>query len=107
MGFKEPRRTARLIFEGDYEGAEVVVRLDVDVQTVLEFTGMVTDATEGEAALAMMRRFGDDMLVSWNVEDDDGHPIPATAEGFMRRTWPFINLILSHWLEAVRGIAPP
>ena len=27
-GFKIPKRTARLVFSGDYEGAEVVVRLN-------------------------------------------------------------------------------
>ena len=35
VGFKLPIRTARLVFDGDYQGLEVKVRLNIPLKTYL------------------------------------------------------------------------
>ena len=58
-GFKIPKRTATLILHGDYDGAEVVVRLDVPVGTFLEIQDLVAQ----EKQLHVFQVFGDSILL--------------------------------------------
>ena len=103
MGFEIPRRTARIILEDDYEGAEITCALDVDMGTYFHFQGLIEseDAAHLEKAF---REFGDRILIEWNLEED-GEPLPATAEGVMQLPPALALAILGKWSEAV-GEAP-
>lgn len=103
MGFEIPRRTARIILEDDYDGAEIRCALDVDMGTYFHFQGLMesSDAAQLEQAF---REFGDRILIEWNLEEG-GEPIPATAEGVMQLPPALVLAILGKWGEAV-GEAP-
>jgi len=82
--FKLPPRTATLQFEGDYEGAEVVVRLDAPLN--------VADDLEDDDPRRNIRLIPR-LVVSWNLEDDDG-PIPVDYDAMIARVHPaFLGLI--------------
>lgn len=102
-GFRVPRREALVEFEEghEYHGAEVRLRLDVPMGLVFEFQRLGSD---GEAAL---RRFGDQILLGWNLEDDDGEPVPATADGLLTQPFGFANTLMTRWAEAVTGVPGP
>ena len=102
-GFRIPEKTAHLTFEGDYEGAEVWVRLNVSFGEFLKIQQNNNSENYGE----MAQRFGDAMLVSWNLEDDGGNPIPASAEGMMAIPVEFATMIVNEWVEATTGIPDP
>ena len=62
MGFKPPRKTYRLLFtDADYNGAEVVCH-----STTLEMLDRI------DRSVTCMRLFGDQILVEWNITDDEG-----------------------------------
>ena len=107
MGFKNPRRTARLIFDegSPYQGAEVVCAFDVSLGMFFEFSqaGSEDMAAQREAFV----RFGDELLIEWNLEEDDGTPIPATGEGILRISAPFVMVIISKWQEAIQDVPAP
>ena len=94
-GFRLQKRTARLVFSGDYEGAEVVVRLDVPVSVFLDIQDMVSN----EEQLRIFDLFGKKVLEEWNLEDDDGQSLPATADGMKDIPLQFANLMIEQWVE--------
>lgn len=101
MGFKLPQRTARLIFEGEYEGAEVRMKLDVAM-------GVFMEATRLQAAgdIEGLCRFVAALLIEWNVEDEGG-PLPADFDGLMRCTPAFVNLVIEQWVKALTDVPAP
>jgi len=94
-GFRLQKRTARLVFSGDYEGAEIVVRLDVPVSVFIDIQDMVANNDQ----LRVFEIFGEKVLAEWNLEDDDGQPLPATANGMKDVPLQFANLIIEQWVE--------
>lgn len=104
MGFTQPKRTATFTFAGtDYEGAEIHVTLDTDIGTFLDLDNM-----EGsDSFLHLMAIFAERWLVSWNLEDDAGQPIPSDAEGMKKLQPGLFGLLLGAWRDAVAGIPAP
>lgn len=102
---KEPKRTATFAFEGDFEGIEVKCRLDVPIDLFLSF--MEADSSNAEVVRGAYRRFGDEVLIEWNLEDDDDQPIPANGDTLLERTPRFASLLLTHWREAAAEISAP
>lgn len=43
-------------------------------------------------------------LVSWNLEDENGQPVPTTMEGIEQQELPFILKILTTWLDNMTGV---
>ena len=95
QAFRIPKRTARLVFRNDYEGAEVVVRLDVPVGTFLEIQDLVAQ----EKQLLVFQIFGEQILDDWNVMTDEGKKIPADGTGMNAIPIDLANLILTQWVE--------
>lgn len=95
MGFKVPRRTARVIFEEghDYHGAEIELNLDVPLRALFEFQKLRED-DPSEA----FRMFAEDVLQSWNIEDDSGAPLPADYEGLCSLPSAFITTLMDRWV---------
>ena len=99
-GFQIPMRTLAVDFTGgEYEGAEVRLRLDVPLRTAFHFQ-QLGDTGEIEA---LLREFGDDILKDWNLEDDQEAAIPATADGLMGLPASFGMLLVEKWTAAMNG----
>lgn len=116
-GFRLPTRTARLVFEGEYAGAEVVVKLDVSLGLLLRFLELqeVANAVDPDAVgesvesakktLELFGLFADAALVGWNLERIDGTAIPTGREGMLEVTPAFAQVLLKEWVEV--AIVPP
>lgn len=46
-------------------------------------------------------------LISWNLEDGDGQPVPTTPEGMAAQEVPFIFAIIEGWMEGTMGVSGP
>jgi hypothetical protein len=46
-------------------------------------------------------------LVSWNVDGDDGQPVPPTLAGVMSQEVPFVLELIEQWMGAMGDVAPP
>ena len=102
MGFKATVRTVTIRFaEGhQYHGAEARVRS----MTLGEYMAAAGyDGSEGDDTPASMKKFGE-RLVSWNLEDDDDQPIPATPEGMQAADQGLIRAMQAAWIQAVVGV---
>jgi len=103
--FSVPRKTCLLVLTGDYEGAEARCRLDVGMGTYLTFQRL-TDSQEPDKLEEACRRFGDDVLAEWNLEDD-GQAIPPTGDGFLMIPPELAGSMIKAWSEAMTGIPAP
>jgi len=108
-GYRRKRTTYRLRFEDPaMEGLEVVAR-SASVQTLLKITSLAdlaTESPETKVVHEVLALFGDS-LVSWNLEDDDGHPVPADAMGLASQDMDFVMAVIMAWVQAVSQVAPP
>lgn len=99
MGFKVGR-TLVLEFAGtDLDGAEIKFR-SMSIGRLNEYL----DAdTSFEDEVTMVAEY----LISWNLEDQDGAPLPANEEGLLALEEPAYKLIASEWIKATRGVTAP
>ena len=45
-------------------------------------------------------------LVSWNLEDEDGEPVPTTAEGVDDQDFSFVMAVVNTWMDVITGPGP-
>lgn len=94
MGFKLPIKQIKLELEEDMAGAEVICKASVPISTFLIFQNVEDKVEEA------YRSFGDDVLISWDLEDDNG-PIPATGDGMLQLPPEIGALIVGGWSTTV------
>jgi hypothetical protein len=61
------------------------------------------DGSDGDDRAAGLKRFGEH-LVSWNLEDEDGTPVPATYEAMMQQDHDLIGALNNAWIETLVGV---
>ena len=94
--FQLQRRTALLVFDGDYEGLEIRTRLDVPLGLFLEIQTMV----EANQSKDILEKFGNEILLSWNLQEE-GKDISADAEGVLQLPLELSTLLIEKWTEVV------
>jgi hypothetical protein len=99
MGFRpEPRKILINFEEGhDYYGVEVQMKS----LTIRQYTDMFAETDNAKLIQIFAAH-----LVSWNVEDADGAPVPATLEGVDSQDTGLIVQLISAWQQAL-VTAPP
>ena len=107
MGFKVPRKTALLVFEGEeFKGCEIRVALDLTFESQLH----MTELKEAGDQRAILTLFANAALVDWNLVDDDDQPIKMTAAAFLELPGWFGMLVLNGWGDAIKqasGVSAP
>jgi hypothetical protein len=116
-GFRRKRRTIKIIFQGDLDGLEITAH-SVSMDTFLEFEelsnryfgGKTGRDEKADMAIQSFRKMLDmfaSVLVSWNLEDEDGKPVPATREELGREDPGFVFDVIVKWMEAAAGVSAP
>ena len=107
MGFKIPRKTARLVFEGEeFEGCEIIAALDITF-AASEHMDELLAAKDSKGHLAF---FAENVIISWNLEDAEGKPIPISGEALLQFPSWFALLIINGWKQAIDqvvGVSAP
>lgn len=114
-GFVVPRETGRLVdFEEPYVGLEVVVRLDIDIETVIEmevartYAGSDEAKDDPEADWTHIKMFAEHVLDGWNLRlPETQEAIPATWEGAKKVGAKFMHIIFANWYEAQVNVPAP
>ena len=107
MAFVLKRKTVTLTFdEGELAGLEVVCDASVSVETMLFFQRLATNVDVAGAAEAF-HRFGDEILMEWNLEIEGLGAIAPTGDGFLSLPMAICMEILNRWGEAIGGVAAP
>lgn len=103
MGYKRKRKVYKLDFSGtEYEGLEVSLT-GLTTGEYLEFVSLSAsseDANETEQMLKFFARH----LTSWNLEDEDDKPVPATYEGVTSNDLTMSMFIMHAWTDALVGV---
>lgn len=107
MGYKAKRY--RLVWEdGDLEGLEVVMK-PASLGQMLDMQKL-QDVKPGEGVsleeLEPLFRWFAGLLISWNVEDDDDQPVPATYEGVLTQDPALVNGIIAEFSKRVTDVDP-
>lgn len=98
------RRTAPIVFEGTaWDGTEMTCLLDVPMRVFFEFQRL----SLAEDAESAYRKFGDEVLKGWNLEEDDGSPMPADGEHMLSLPPALSRMVISSWMEAVAEVPGP
>jgi hypothetical protein len=97
------RRRAILKFsDPSYEGMHIEARLDIDLRTYLELQALATSVENNTDNLrAAFSMFGDAVLESWNLQDEDGTVLSPDAAGFLSLPPALGTAILGAWSESV------
>ena len=108
MGFRKQRTIYRLRFEDpSLDGLEVTAR-SLPLKDFLAINRMTVSATDDaakqtEQSELMLKKFAE-ALIGWNLEDEDGKPVPATHNGLLSQESQFVIEIIRAWMEAVAGV---
>lgn len=116
--FKPKRTLYRLHFEDpDLEGFECVMKgLSFDgidqlmgaVGELQSLQGNTTDLKPEQIdALRKFFKWIAAGLQSWNLDDDDDQPVPATYEGVAAQELPLLMVIAQGWTQAMTSAPPP
>jgi hypothetical protein len=97
MGYKIPNR--KLVIElADYEGAEVTCKLDVKMKTFFDLQDLTSD---NASIISAYTTFGNEILESWNFENESGESIPADATGMLDIPPAIAIALMNAWTEQV------
>jgi len=102
MAFKIEVSTLLLVLD-DYEGAEVRCKANISLGAMLALREL---GNSEEGITEAYSQFAKDVLVSWDIEDDDG-PVPLSAEGLMRLPTSLASAIMGAWGEQLTAVPPP
>lgn len=110
MGYKKPQTRYRLKFaDDDMAGLEITSRAPT-MGELLEIGPLAEVIDQRKPDLDQLRQVLGQfcgLLVSWNLEDDDGGPVPMTADALLGFELPFLMTVLNAWAKAVTSVAPP
>lgn len=109
MGFQVPKLLKLKFDEGDYAGAEIGCRMNVPSQLLLDIgaIGEAFERNDGAAIDDLSRQFAEEVLHSWNLEDEDGQPVTPSADEFMDLPLPLRVSVLQSWASKVADIPDP
>ena len=101
------QRKLTIRFEGAKgEQGEVETRLDVPLKAI--FAVQETMQTQGEQSFGGAAKvFAESALLSWNLVEEGGAPIPATPEGMASLPVGLQAAILAAWAKEVGNVPTP
>lgn len=111
MGYKPKKTIYKLVFEEDPDMDGLVVRAHAGtLDDVLFFDTRVPELLAGTATNEqLVEMYGRiiALVVDWNIEDDNGAPIPVSVEGFHSFEPEFCAKLMFGWLKAGRKVTGP
>lgn len=111
MGFTPPRKVFTLDFTGtELEGFEVKVA-SADLNTFLGLLSLADKADAGgkeslDAINSLFEGFAR-LVRSWNLDDEDGQPVPVGVEGLRTLELGQAMHVIRAWIAAVSDVPAP
>jgi hypothetical protein len=112
VGFQRKRTYLITWDEGELAGFEMRVK-SMSLDDVITLTASASSITPESAAAGansviegLLEQFAA-FLVSWNLEDEDNQPVPATLAGLRSQDVPFLLQIIKRGLSAITDVDIP
>jgi hypothetical protein len=105
MGYRRIPTIHTLNKFDDYEGFEIRLK-GLKLGKVRSLVKLMEedDETTNEVVGEMIDIVAEN-LVSWNLEDEEGTPIPADAAGIDDLELPMLLAIVTEWLDQMTGVS--
>lgn len=103
MGFVPKKKPIILTFPGDddLDGLEVHVR-GKSLGEYLEIVGLTASDIDGPALVRQLEEFAKS-LISWNLEEEDGTPVPATRDAVFAQDKDLMLKVATKWFQRLEG----
>lgn len=99
MGYRPPEQTYKLVFaDEDMAGFEVRLK-SASSEKILELSELKPDLSNTQAIRELYEYFVTRVL-SWNLEDDEGNPMPVSASSLYAQEPAWVFRVISAWLKA-------
>lgn len=95
------RKVYNLVFD-DLDGLTVKVK-SISIGQLRKFMAFKDGGSTVEQTEEMLTTFAD-ALESWDLETEDGQPVPATAEGIDSEDRDLILQIINAWVDTLSGV---
>lgn len=107
MGYKRNPKIYNLKFgdDTDYAGLEVQVRTITMGQLLAMRSGKTSDDDKDNIRVSV--ELLAERIVDWNLEDENGDPVPPTLDAILEEDDDFIFAIINRWTDAVSGVKAP
>lgn len=107
MGYKLPKLSTTVAFEEGHTYHGLTMELSRSVPVGIDFVLARLSKDAEKDGEPFVRGFAEHVLVSWNLEEDDGTPIPATPDGLLGALPVEVLMdVFQQWKES-RGVAAP
>lgn len=103
-GFRREAPEYVLHFEDEQFDGLVVHAKSLPLREFFELQKLQLKSEEDAGAAEQIIRRMSDVIVSWNVEDDDDKPVPVSFESLISYDMTFILAIFNAWMEAVASV---
>tara|TARA_R110002020_G_scaffold7059_9_gene29745 strand:- start:1295 stop:1651 length:357 start_codon:yes stop_codon:yes gene_type:complete len=108
--FALTRKNIKLVFddvEDELHTFEIEARLDIELGTFLLFQEKLADSDDNMTGMKeAFTLWADEVLLGWNLTTEEGEPIPATVEGFMKLSPSVASRVIALWSQNVSQIDP-
>ena len=101
MGYRKVPRIYTLTFDGDLEGLVVRMR-GLRLGQMRALLKILDD--EDTRTLDELPKFLADHLISWNLEDENGREVEASAEGLDQLDIEEVLTISNKWMDELVGV---
>jgi hypothetical protein len=105
MGYRPQRKVYVLDFGERYQGLEVKVRAGTLGQ-LLQLQRLSGEDLTADQLDGLFRAFVV-LLKEWNIEDDDGHPVPASIDGLYSLDPALAQDIIATASKVLGGVPDP
>jgi hypothetical protein len=103
MGYRKVPTIYSLTFaEEEYEGFEIRMK-GLKVGRIRRLIKAVDSEDKSTDSINEILSLFEEGLVSWNLEDETGVPVPTTREGIEEQDVDFVMDIVSTWLDGMTG----
>lgn len=113
MAYRAKSKVRQIVFTDDHEfaGLHMTVR-GVSIGKFLRLLSMaeIKSKVPTEEELQRLRDFYGyfaDALVDWDMEDEDGNPVPPTAEGVSSLDFELVTKLVMEYADAIAGVSAP
>lgn len=109
MGYRRPVKTYVLEFEDPEMHGLIVRARKASVKQLMEIMDLADAVREKPTKEEINELFGvfADQIKSWNLEDEDGVPVPATLAGLISQDFEFVMPVIYAWIDAIQGVPAP
>lgn len=111
MGYCRPAKVYKIVWDdGDLAGFEVRAR-GLSVGKLLELGKAAAEVPDDfSGSIASMEPLITEFagaLIEWNLENEDGSPVPVTVDGIRQQDMSLVIPAVMRWMTAVAGVDNP